>query len=284
MNRFAAVAICFVLLRPTLCAAGIKSHIAKESAEYVLRKFGKEAGEQSVSTLARKIKTFSSKYGDDAVTAVKKVGPKTFRYVEEAGDNGPQSIRLLARYGQDAVWIVEKKNRMAVFAKYGDDAAAAMMKQGQIAEPLLEAFGKPAAVLLKTVSTRNGRRLAIMADDGTLSKIGRTDELLSVLSGYGDRGMDFVWRNKGALAVASALAAFLANPEPFIEGATELAQVAGENVARPVMTEAAKQANWALLLPLAAVIAGLVVGLRIWLGDRCAGAAKRPKPVTASER
>ena len=35
-----------------------------------------------------------------------------------------------------------------------------------------------------------------------------------VIERYGDRALTFVWRNKGALTVATMLETFLADPEP----------------------------------------------------------------------
>lgn len=272
--RILAATVCLAVVQPIAAQAGISSKAAREAAEFVLRKFGKEAEEQGLQTLTTNIESLGLKYGDDAVAAVKKVGPRTFRYVDEASENGLQSVKLLARYGDDAVWVVRKKNRLALFAKYGDDAAEAMIKQGKIAEPLIESLGQPAASALKTVSRQNGRRLAIMAEEGTLEGIGRTDELLRVVSKYGDRGMDFVWRNKGALAVAAALTSFLANPQPFIDGTVELSGAVAEGVGAPLAEQVGKSANWTLVLPVLAAVVGLLVSFKIWLRHRPAMAVK----------
>ena len=121
-------------------------------------------------------------------------------------------MKLMAKYGDEAVWVVAKPKRMAIFVKFGDNAADAMIKHGEIAEPLLQSIGRPAAGAHKAVSSQNGGRLAMMAADGDLAKIGKTAELLEVVAKYGDRAMDFIWRNKGSLTVATALTAFLTNP------------------------------------------------------------------------
>lgn len=268
MYRVVAVAVSLAALQPACCWAGVTSKAAKEAAEFVLRKFGKEAEEQGLQTLTKRIETLGLKYGDDAIAAVKKVGPRALNYIDEAGETGLQSAKLLARYGDDAVWIVRKPNRLAMFSKYGDDAARAMIKQGQIAEPLIASLGKPAATALKNVSARNARRLAMMAEDGTLARIGRTEALLAVIGKYGDRAMAFVWRNKGSLAVAGALTAFLANPEPFIDGTVELTKAAGESIAKPLATEIGRGTNWTFVLPTLIVLAGAFIGFKLWLSRR----------------
>ena len=96
---------------------------------------------------------------------------------------------------------------------------------------------------MKDLSGQNARRLVEMLDAGELKQIGRTDQVLGVVGKYGNRGMDFVWRNKGALAVAAGLTAFLANPEPFINGTKDLAQVVGHSVVEPLAQVPAKAAE-----------------------------------------
>lgn len=74
----------------------------------------------------------------------------------------------------------------------------------------------------------------MMLADGELVKIGRNEELLEVIAKYGDRAMAFVWSNKGALATTAGLAAFLANPEAFINGAKDITQIVGESAVKPL--------------------------------------------------
>lgn len=215
VNR--AILFAFVAFAiPDTCWAQGKAALAREVAEYVLSKFGKEAAEVGVETLTRKIEILAIKYGDEAFVAVRKVGPRTFQYVEKAGPHGREAVKLMARFGDEAIWIVAKKDRMAIFVKFGDDAAESILKHGEIAEPLIEKYGKPAAQALKTLSSQNARRLAIMADDGDLAKIGRTSELLEVVAKHGDRAANFIWEKKSDLMTPAVLAAFLANPNRFL--------------------------------------------------------------------
>jgi len=104
-----------------------------------------------------------------------------------------------------------------------------MVKHGEIAEPLLASFGQPAANALKSVSSQNARRLAMLADGGELTQICRNAELLEIVGKYGDRAADFVWKHKGALTITATLAAFVANLDPFLNGVTDIAKVGAEN-------------------------------------------------------
>jgi hypothetical protein len=87
---------------------------------------------------------------------------------------------------------------------------------------------------MAALAPRNARRLAILAEDGALARSGRWGELVAVIERHGDRAMDFVWRHKGALAVTAVLTAFLADPEPFLNGSRRLAGDVASTAARPV--------------------------------------------------
>lgn len=235
MKRFSifGVLLPLVVLSPGDSLAQGKSALAREAAESVIGRFGKEAAKESLEGMTRKIESLALKHGDEAVVAVKKVGPRTFRLIEESGEYGAESVKLMARYGDDAVWIVARKNRLAIFVKYGDTAGEAMMKHGEIAEPLLESAGKSAAGAFRSVSPQNGRRLAMMGLDGELSRIGRTPQLLDAVAKYGDPAMEFVWKHKGALQAAAALTAFLDTPEPYLDGTADITNVVAKSAVDP---------------------------------------------------
>jgi hypothetical protein len=104
----------------------------------------------------------------------------------------------------------------------------------------------------------------MLTSNGELSKLGRTDELLAVVGKYGDNAMNFIWKNKGALLAGTAMAAFLANPEPFIDGSKELAQSA----IAPIAKEIGSNTNWTV------TIIGLVIclmtysGIKFWIRSK----------------
>ena len=283
MIRLAPMILCLSALSPcvTTAWAGVSSKAIREAAEYILQRGGKEAAEMGVDSITKKIENMVAKYGDDAIEAVTKTGPKTFRVVQEAGENGGEVVKLLARRGNEAVWVVTKKDRMAIFIKYGDDAADAMIKHGDIAEPLIKSTGKPAAVAFKALSEQNGRRLAMMADDAALANLSRNDQLLGVIAKYGDKGMDFIWKNKGPLTIAATLTAFLANPKAFIDGAvsiTETGVESVEKVATPITTGIAKGLNFNFFLPIVGLAIAGIATLKVWLNHRVVLTATRNDP------
>ena len=232
-----------------------------------MRKFGREAAKDGASALARRIEQAAVAHGDDVFKAVRSVGPRGLHLIEEAGAHSKQVARLLAVHGEHgAVFVASKPRAMQLVLRHGEEAAAALVKSRGVALPAIESLGKPAIRAFGTIgSPRNARRLAMMAaDGGELARIGRTPEVLAVIGKYGDKAMEFIWKHKGALTVAATLTAFLAEPEPFINGAKELAQTVIKPIAdvpaiaaKEGSAEVARTTNWTLVF--VALIAALAL-------------------------
>jgi hypothetical protein len=107
------------------------------------------------------------------------------------------------------------------------------------------------------LAPRNARRLAMLAEDGTLARSGRWSELVAVVERHGDRAMDFVWRNKGALAVATVLGTFLADPEAFLGGGRELVAGAAQEATQPLADVADVAAGRWMNIARSVVVVGL---------------------------
>jgi len=230
MKRLIVVLVFAVMLMglPAAIYAG-GSKIALETMDFLSKKFAKEILQEGGEKVAGRLASAIARHGDDVVTAVRKVGPKALQLVDDAGEQAPRAIRLLSRYGDDAVRVLSHPKAIALFSMYGDDAAVAMMRHPGIATPLLEKFGEPAARALNAVGERNGRRLAMM-------KLGsHSVETLDVIAKHGEPAMEFIWKHKGVLAGGAALAAFLANPEPYLSGTKDILQTTAQEVMKPVI-------------------------------------------------
>ena len=264
--------LAMLLVQPGIALADVRSKAALEVAEYVAKKFGKEAVKDGIEAFSKRVASATAKHGDDVLRAVRKLGPRGLHAVEEAGEQGGKMARLISAHGDDAVvWIAKRPSGMALLAKHGEEAGVALCKHKSIAEPLIEKLGEPAVRALTEVGPQSGRRLAIMAETGELAKIGRSEQLLGVVGKYGDAAANFIWNHKGALAVSATLVAFLADPAPFIDGTVKLAEpiaeVPGklvESVAAPlakapadavtaISDQVAKRTNWTIILVLIAV-------------------------------
>ncbi len=257
---------------PGAARADLRSKAAREAAEYVMERFGRTAAREGTETLADRIAAGAARHGDDTIAAVRKVGPKALALADEAGEQAPAALRLLSRHGEDAaVWVLRRPAGMKLLARHGDEAAEALVKHKGLAEPVIERLGGPAVGAFRAVGPQGGRRLAMMAQGGELAAIGRTPEVMGVIARLGDPAMDFIWRNKAALAVATTLTAFLAHPEAFIEGTNRLAGTVAEDAVRPVVEEAAGALAW--LVRAAVGLAVLIPAGVAFLAIRCPRAA-----------
>jgi hypothetical protein len=270
----------FLLLDVGPARAGPTSKVAQEVAEYLFRKGSKEVIEHGVEAFARKIEAFAVKHGEDVFLAVKALGAKALPLIEQAGAHGTQAAKILAKHGEHgAVWVVSRPRAMNLVVKHGEGVASALVKHPGIAETLIEKTGSHAIAAFTAVGPQAGRRLAILAE-GEAAHVATNPKVLEVVARYGEAGMAFIWKHKGALAVTATLAVFLADPEPFIKGAKDITQIAAENAIKPlaeatgraaesavekVAPEVGKNTNWTVVILASLGGLAVVIMLRIWL-------------------
>jgi hypothetical protein len=242
---------------------------ARETAEFVIQRWGKTAAREGIEVLARRIETLAVRHGEkEVLLAVRKVGPRFFQVVEHAGEHAGKAVGIMAKHGEPGVaWILSRPKGMGLFLQHGEEAASALVKHaGGIAEPLIEQAGMPAIKALHAVGPQSGRRLAMLMSEGELARLGRTPQLLDVIARYGERACTFVWENKVTLAGVAAMTAFLANPEPFINGTRDITKIVAETAVKPmaeasgeVAREAARSINWTLIIVICLVLAAMAV-------------------------
>jgi hypothetical protein len=247
--------------------ADLASKAAQETAEFVLKKFGKKVLTEGTESFAEKISASALRHGDDVLSAVRRVGPSALSLADDAGEQAPKLLRLLSKHGDDAaVWVARRPAAMKLMSQYGDDAAEVLIKHKGLAEPVLEKLGAPAVNALGAIGPRGGRRLAMMAEGGELAALGKTPELMQVITRHGDAAMDFIWRNKGALAVGTTLTAFLAKPDSFIDGTNQLVGTIGDTAVKPLVQETGRAISsliWAVLVLIVGIpAAGIVVAVK----------------------
>src|SRR5438067_1118112 len=140
--RWAALALALSSPFATECFAGVASGAIRETTEIVMRKFGREVAEESTEAVSRRVAEAGAKFGEEGLEAIGKVGPRAFgRITIEAGEHAPEVVKLTAKYGDQAVWVVSKPRGLAVFLKHGEEAATAVMKHPGIAEGAVEKAG-----------------------------------------------------------------------------------------------------------------------------------------------
>ena len=221
--------------------AGFAGTAIRESAEFILAKFGKGVAGQTIEEVTETTSKVVAKHGDQVLPLLRNSGHVGFTALKEAGENAPKVVKLYARKGDEAIWVISEPKRLAIFIKHGDSAADALIKHPGIADSLIGRFGDDAVGALHSVSRQSAQRLSMVAEDGLLNATPRSKELLPVIGRYGDDAMDFVWKNKGPLAVTAVLGTFLADPQTYISGAKEL-------VISPVVEPIVRNTNWTLII------------------------------------
>ena len=224
-----------------LAYAGLASSTVRESSEAILAKFGKGMAGRTVDEVAESTTKAVAMHGDEALPFLKKAGHTGFSVLNEAGEKAPDVLKLYARKGDGAIWLISDPKKLGIFLKHGDSAADALLKHPGIADDIISRYGNDGIGALNAVSREGGQRLGILAGDGLLFATPRSTELLPVIRRYGDEAMDFIWKNKGALAFASVLTKFLADPEAFISGVQKLL---GETLIAPIINGT----NWTLII------------------------------------
>ena len=249
MNNRSQIVGLFCLAILTLTAppasAGPGSKAIRELAEHLFRHGGKKGAQESIETVAQRLAVASTKGGVHTLPAIRKVGPQGLKLVEEAGEYAPHAAKAMSLHGvRGATAVASRPAALKLVSKYGDDAIEGCVKHLGIAEDIIAQHGLPAAQALAKIGTQEGRRLAILSGSGTLKKIGRTDELLTIVAKHGDGALRWVWENKlrlfGTAAASTLLASFLVDPEPYITGAKDITQVVAEATVKPVAESAGK--------------------------------------------
>lgn len=236
-----------------------KLGVARELVEQLARKFSKEVSDEGVEKLTARVQAVLVRTGDEGAEAIQRIGPRAVGILESSGDEITSAAKLLAKHGDEAIEVLNSPVRRSLLATLGDDAGEVLVKHGVVAEKVLTASGTPAAKALVNLSSQNARRLVMLADDAGTATLASNTDLLALFARYGDRAMDFVWRNKLALSTGTVLAAFLANPEPFLDGTLQLAESGFDslttNVAKPIAEKIGNNTQWTLVL-LAALLCG----------------------------
>ncbi len=271
--------VIFLVLLAQDVMAGVASSAIRETSEVVMRTFGKEVAEESAEAVSKMVTEIGAKFGTEGLEAIGKVGPRAFgKITAEAGEHAPEVVKLTAKHGVQAVWIASKPRSLAVFVKYGEEAATAVMKHPGIAEDAVERLGIPAARALNSISSAEARRLGMMIEDGAIKASEQSAGLLDVVAKQGDKALDFIWRNKGSLAVATGLTTFLHDPEPFIQGTKDLAI----GVVKPIGVEIAQHTNWTPVMIVGLLLCSGLLGLRMRRQKKTNSEPERtnPNPLT----
>jgi hypothetical protein len=218
---------------------------AKEVVEFLRTRFARELAEEGAERVEGRLARAIERWGDDAAAAVRRTGPRIA--LAEVERHGAPAARILARWGDDGARLLatEGNDAVKVLASLGDEGVELMIR-------------------------RHGTRMAAQLPDlaPQIAASGRSREVLGVLERFGDRASAFIWRNKGTIFGATVLAAFLANPEPFINGTQKLLEV-------PVGQMAART-DWTAVWIVAMILVAGMAGIRLLFTRRVRTVANSP--------
>jgi hypothetical protein len=255
-NILTMVLIALSIANSPYALAGIATAAARDTAEFIIKKFGAGAAGATVDEVSAATAKVIARHGDAVVPFLRSSGHAGLKALEAAGDNAPAVLKLYARRGDEALWVISDPKRLAIYLKHGDSAADALLKHPGLSDNLIQRFGDNAVTALNGISKQSAQRLGIAADEGLLSATSRSTELLPVIRQYGDQAMEFIWKHKGALTVAAVLGSFLADPQVYISGAKDLLNPISANT------------NWTLIIAGILVIAFLPFIMRSLLRAR----------------
>ena len=201
--------------------AGPASSAIREVAELIVTKFGTGTAGRTVEEVSAAMVRTAARHGEASLPLLKSAGHAGFVALDQAGAKAPDILKLFAQRGDEAVWLISDPVKLSLFLKHGQPAATALLKHPGIADPWITRYGDDAVGALNSLSRQGAQRLGMLANDGS-TIAAEMASLLPVIRSYGDEAMEFIWRHKGALAVTSVLATFIAHPESYISGAKEL--------------------------------------------------------------
>ena len=239
--KFKMLTVGILLACATSAFGGAASSAVREASEAIGSRFGRGAAGAAVEDASAVTARTAGRYGDEALPLLRATGPAGASALDQAGAKAPEVIRLFSRRGDDAVWIISEPKRLAIFVKHGDPAADALLKHRGIADSLITHHGADSIGAMNALSRGGAQRMAMASEDGVFRASGRSAELIGVIQRHGDAAMDFIWRNKGSLAVASVLASFLRDPAVYINGVKDL-------IVNPIVAPIAQNTNWTLLI------------------------------------
>ena len=243
----ARVALSFAILALAGGEASAQSAVARKAAkelvEFLRTRFAREVAEEGAGRLESRFARIIDDFGDDAAVAARKVGPRI-------------AIEHVTRYGEKGARIL---------AKWGDKGARLLATDGPAAMKVMSTLGDDGiALMIRKHGTLTAARLPELAP--AIAASGRGRDVLAVLEKYGDWACAFLWRNKGVVLGGAVLAAFLADPEPYLRGAKSIAEVPMQRIA--------ESTDWTAVFLLATALAAGLAAFRMLLLRRSQPVAK----------
>ena len=195
---------------------------ARELAEELAEQAGKRAGREFVETATVQLSRIAGKCGAESLDVIQKHGLVAYRVFLKAGDDaGPYLTRAIRVHGDEALRIAQTSAGRAMLREGSDAAIRVVARHGDAAIPLLRRYGDDGVRAFERLSPANGRRLIQLSEENML-KAESIQALMRPLRDHGDRAMQFIWKHKKVFVSIAVVAAFVADPEPYLNGVKHL--------------------------------------------------------------
>ncbi len=230
------LSVCLELMAVTASGSvlTISGKALREAVEASLKRAPSKGMARLMSESPESIARVMSRYGDDGIRALDQFGRPAMKVLlDNPDDVGRSALRMFGRHGDDAVRMAQHPGGLRVLATESDTMFSAMVKTRNQGYPILSRYGERGATALNNLSPGQRRQL-IHLDQAKHFSASDFEKLLEVAGRYGNRGLEFVWQNKGALLVAGTAVAFWSDPEPYINGVMQLGAGRGTGVPEPV--------------------------------------------------
>ncbi len=207
-------------------AASAGESIAKEVAAELAEQVGQKGSREFLDATAVELERIADKCGSESLDVIQKQGIAAFRVFRSAGDDaGPYLIKAIRTYSDDAIRVAQTSAGRVILREGSDSAIRAVARHSDAVIPVIQKYGEDCARALAEISEGNGRRLVQLAEEHSFPA-NDFDKLMLVVEKYGDRAMDFIWRNRNPLLMTAAFTAFVSDPAPYIDGVKKLTEVA----------------------------------------------------------
>jgi len=209
----------FLLSNP--CEAGVASKAVREAWEYLARTAAREIAEEGgQALLKRKFKTIVSKYGDEVIPVIKKVGPRGINIIEKYGNT---ALKSMGKYGDEAFLVLRRNAGEVVplVKRYGDDVMEACIKHPGVGKNLVAEFGEKGIMVARKTSSQQAIKFLRMKSQIKGAK--KTTKILELVEKYGGKVIDHLDKHKSLYFIAAPAGFvltkggldFLENPEKY---------------------------------------------------------------------
>lgn len=211
LKKLVSILIVFALTMAPASASGAvgAGKVARETAEYLVSKWGQGAGE-GVENLTVAVNRLIREHGEEVVPLFRRHGPDA---VQAASRYGREGVGLIQRFGDDGLEVLLRSGDeiVTLVRRHGDGAMEVAIKHRGVGERLVSELGDEGVRLGRKLTTEEVSSMLRL-----IPKLREGDNLqrfVEIVDHYGSAVFTYIARHPEVVLGGSALALLLANPE-----------------------------------------------------------------------